>query len=389
MKRYLPGAVLLVALVYLSSTAFQCGSAETTSAKLYMQQKQWQKAEASLTKEIAKNDKNEEAWYLLGAVRLEMKNYAGMNDAYTRALALGDAHKNEITHNRLSIWGSMYNEGVNFYNRGKDTAACYDSALARFTTAIMMEPDSAGTYYVTALDEYAKQDYEGAQTNLQLAMQKNPRFFDAARFLGQLQYTFAQKRLEARDTAGAVADYGKAAEAFRTAFDVEPNNADNIQALIDAYERSHQSDKAETITRDAVTRDSTNKFFRYAYGVFLLKREQFPEAIAQFQKTLEIDPSYADATYNLGVAYLNWGVAIKAAADKAADAQKKGSRPVKEDTSYKEKFKLALPYLEQGVQLRPDDAALWTQLARLYAILNMPDKSRAAFEKADKLAKGK
>ena len=389
MKRYIPGAVLLAALVYVATTGFQCGSAETTSAKLYMQQKQWQKAEESLRKEIAKNDKNEEAWYLLGAVRLELKNYDGMNEAYARALALGDAHKNEIVHNRLSIWGAMYNQGVGFYNRGKDTTAYYDSAMTCFTTAIAMEPDSPGTYYVTALDAYAKQDFEGARTNLKLALAKNPRFFDAARFLGQLQYTFAQKQLDARDTAGSVAEYGKAAEAFRTAFELEPNNADNIQGLIDAYERSHQSEKAEAITRDAVVRDSTNKFFRYAFGVFLLKKEQFPEAIDQFRKVLEIDPSYTDATYNLGVAYLNWGVSIKAAADKAMESQKKGSKPPKEDTSYKEKFKLALPYLEQGVQLRPDDAALWTQLARLYAILNMPDKARAAFEKADKLAKGK
>ena len=389
MKRYFPGAVLLIALVYVAVTGFQCGSAETTSAKLYMQQKQWQKAEESLRKELAKNDKDEEAWYLLGAVRLEMKNYAGMNEAYTRALALSDVHKNEILHNRLSLWGAMYNEGVNFYNRGKDTAAYYDSAMTRFTTAILMEPDSPGTYYVSALDAYAKQDYETARTDLRSALQKNPRYFDAARFLGQLQYTFAQKQIDAHDTAAAVAEYGKAAEAFRTAFDLEPNNADNIQGLIDAYERSHQSEKAEAITRDAVVRDPSNKFFRYAFGVFLLKKEQFPEAIEQFRKVLEIDPSYADATYNLGVAYLNWGVSLKAAADKAAESQKKGSKPPKEDTSYKEKFKQALPYLEQGVQLRPDDAALWTQLARLYAILNMPDKSRAAFEKADKLVKGK
>jgi len=389
MKRFVPGAVILIALAYLSTTGFQCGSAETTSAKLYMQQKQWQKAEDSLIKELAKNDKNEEAWYLLGAVRLETKNYAGMNEAYSRALALGDAHKNEITHNRLSLWGAFYNEGVNFYNRGKDTAAYYDSAMVRFNNAILMEPDSSGTYYVAALANYAKQDYNASRTNLQTALQKNPRFFDAARFLGQLQYTFAQKALDAHDTAGAVADWGRAAEAFRTAFDLQPNNSENIQGLIDAYERSHQSDKAENITRDAVARDSTNKFFRYAFGVFLLKKEQFPEAIEQFRKTLELDPAYADATYNLGVAYLNWGVSIKAAGDRQAEAQKKGAKPVKEDTSYREKFKLSLPYLEQGVQLRPDDAALWTQLARLYAILNMPDKSRAAFEKADKLIKGK
>jgi Tfp pilus assembly protein PilF len=186
-----------------------------------------------------------------------------------------------------------------------------------------------------------------------------------------------------------VAEYAKAADLFKKSFDLQPNNADNIASLIDAYERSHQSDKAEAITRDAVTRDPKNKMFRYAFGVFLLKKEDYPGAIDQFTKTLEIDPNYSDASYNMGVAYLNWGVSIKAAGDKAAESQKKGSKPLKEDTSYKEKFKLALPYLEKGVQIRPDDAALWTQLARLYAILNMPDKSRAAFEKADKLMKGK
>ena len=389
MKRFLPVAVLLIAAVYLSSTGFQCGSAELTSAKLYIQQKQWQKAEESILKQIAKNDKDEDAWFLLGAVRLETKNYPGMNEAYTRTLALSDVHKPEITRNRLALWGSQYNEGVNYYNRGRDTAVYFDSALVRFNTAIALEPDSSTTYYVTALANYAKQDYDGSRRNLQTALKKNPDFFDAARFLGQLQYVFAQKHLDAKDTAAAQTDFGNAAESFKRAFDLQPNNAENIASLIDAYERSHQSEKAESLTRDAVQRDPKNKMFRYAYGVFLLKREEYPGAIDQFTKAIEIDPNYSDASYNMGVAYLNWGVSIKAAGDKAAESQKKGSKPLKEDTSYKEKFKLSLPYLEQGVQIRPDDAALWTQLARLYAILNMPDKSRAAFEKADKLMKGK
>jgi tetratricopeptide (TPR) repeat protein len=389
MKRYLPGALLLCAAVYLSLTGFQCGSAETTSARLYMQQKQWQKAEESLMKQVAKNDKDEEAWFLLGSVRLETKNYTGMNDAYTHALEVAPTHKAEISRNRLALWGTLYNDGVNFYNRGRDSSAYYDTALTRFNTAIALEPDSPGTYYVTALANYAKKDYEGARRNLMSALEKNPGFFDAARFLGQLDYVSAQSRLDAKDSAGAMAEYMKAADAFRKAFDIQPSNSENIAALIDAYERTHQSDKAEALTRDAVQRDPNNKLFRYAYGVFLLKKEEYPAAIEQFTKTLEIDPAYADASYNLGVAYLNWGVSLKAAADKASESQKKGAKAVKEDTSYKEKFKQSLPYLEQGVQYRPDDAALWTQLARLYAILNMPDKSRAAFEKADKLTKGK
>ena len=182
---------------------------------------------------------------------------------------------------------------------------------------------------------------------------------------------------------------GKGLDAFEVAYKSQPENVDNITSLIDIYERTGQSSKAENLTREAVAKDPKNKLFRYAYGVFLLKKESYPEAIEQFNKALEIDPSYSDAKYNLGVAYLNWGVSLKSEIDKRAETEKKGSKPVKDDTSYKEKFKQSLPYLEESAQIRTEDAALWTQLGRLYAILNMPDKSKAAFEKSDKLMKGK
>ncbi len=389
MKRHLPGAVLLIAAAYLSATGFQCGSAELTSAKLYIQQKQWQKAEESLQKQIVKNDKDPEAWFLLGQVRRETMDYAGMNDAYTRSLALSDVHKNEITHYRLLLWSNLYSEGASYIKRARDTAAYFDSALVRFKTGILLEPDSSETYYGSAIAYNAKQDYEGAGRDLQTALEKNPQFFDAARFLGQIQYAVAQNKLIAKDTAGATAEYAKAAESFKKAFDLQPDNPDNIAILIDAYERSHQTEKAEAITRDGVKRDPKNKIFRQAFGFYLLEKEDYAGAIEQFTKALEIDSSYSDASYNMGVAYLNWGVSLRTAAIKALESQKKGAKPVKEDVSYMEKFKLALPYLEQSVLTRPNESALWTRLGGLYAILNMQAKSKAAFEKADKLTKGK
>ena len=391
MNRYFPVTLLLIAAVYFSIAGFQCGSAEATSAKLYMQQKQWEKAEESLLKEILKNDKIEEAWFLLGQVRLERKNYAGMNDAYTRARTLSDVHKPDIDRNRLAIWAMMYNEGVRYYNVGKDTASYYDKAIETFKTAVSLVPDSAGTYYVAALAYYAKKDYPGAQSSLETALQKKPGFADAARFLGQLYYLLASQKNEAKDETGAQAQYEKAASAFEIAYKSDPGNADNITNLIDVYERTKKSDKAMPLTRDAVARDPNNKVFRYAYGVFLLKQDKFPESVEQFKKAVEIDPNFGDAIYNCGVANLNWGVSLKAEVDKKAETEKKGTkaRDAKEDITYKEKFKDALPFLEKSAELRGDDAVLWQQLGRLYAILNMVDKSRAAFEKSDKLMKNK
>ncbi|MBM2846806.1 MAG: tetratricopeptide protein, partial [Bacteroidetes bacterium] len=107
MRRYTPGVVLALLAIYFTVTGFQCGSAETTSAKLYITQKQYDKAEESLAKEVVKNDKNEEAWYLLGQVRIELKKYVEANSAYNKALAISDAHKMEIMNNKLALWQQM------------------------------------------------------------------------------------------------------------------------------------------------------------------------------------------------------------------------------------------------------------------------------------------
>ncbi len=391
MKRYFTFSLVILAVTYFATTGFQCGSAETTSARLYMQQKQWEKAEQSLLKEVAKNAQNEEAWFLLGQVRLEIKKYNEMNEAYTKALELGDAHKAEISRNRLAVWAMMYNDGVGLYNQGRDSAVFYEKALDRFSTAINLEPDSSSTYYVRALTYYAKQSMPPAIADLEVALAKNPGFEDAARLLGQIQYNQAMELLQAKDEAASNAMFGKATSSFEKAYQANPSNADNITNLIDVYERTKNSEKAMALTKNAVEKDPKNKVFRYAYGVFLLKQESYPESIEQFNKAVEIDPNYIDAVYNLGVAHLNWGVNMKAEADKKAEAerQKNKGKDVKEDIAYKMKFEEALPFLEKAAETRQDDIALWQQLGKLYANLNKVEKSKAAFEKFDKLSKGK
>lgn len=391
MKRYLPLGLLFLAFVYISTTGFQCGSAETTSAKLYLNQKQYDKAEASLLKELAKNDKNEEAWFLLGQTRLELRKYAEMNDAYTHALQLGDVHKSEIERNRLAIWAMMYNDGVGLYNKGHDTAAYYQKAIDRFSTAIAMVPDSSGTYYVRGLAYFALQDRKSAAGDFVKALQLKPDFEDAARRLGELYYNNGTEKLAQKDEAGAQSEFLLAAEAFEKSYKADPNNPENIISLIDVYGKTKNTEKALALTKSAVEKDPQNKVFRYAYGVFLQQQDKLPESIEQFKKAVEIDPNYGDAVVNLGISYLNWGVSMKGEADRKAEEQRKKNKgkEVKEDFSYKEKFKECLPYLERAAELRSDDLALLQRLGQVYANLNMVEKSRAAFDKLDRLSKGK
>jgi tetratricopeptide (TPR) repeat protein len=201
----------------------------------------------------------------------------------------------------------------------------------------------------------------------------------------------AMERVNAKDDAGSQSEFALATQTFEKAYNANPTNSDNINNLIDVYERTKNTDKALVLTRTAVEKDPNNKVFRFAYGVFLSRQDKFAEAIEQFKKAVEIDANYGDAIYNLGVAYLNWGVSMKAESDKQVEAEraKNKGKDVKTDFSYKEKFKEALPYLEKAQEIRPDDLDLLQRLGKVYANLNMVEKSKAAFERYDRLSKGK
>jgi tetratricopeptide (TPR) repeat protein len=232
---------------------------------------------------------------------------------------------------------------------------------------------------------------KSALADLEEAVKLKPDFEEAARLAGQVHYNMAMERANAKDEAGSQSEFILATQVFEKAYKANPNNPDNITNLIEVYERTKNADKALALTRTALEKDPNNKFFRYAYGVFLLKQDKFPEAIEQFKKAVEIDPAYGDAIYNLGVSYLNWGVSMKMESDKKAEAEraKNKGKDVKEDASYKEKFKEALPYLEKAQEVRPDDLGLLQQLGKVYANLNMVEKSKTAFERYDRLSKGK
>lgn len=330
--------ILLVIVAAFATTGFQCSSAEITSARIYVQQKNWPKAEDACLKEIAKNDKNEEAWYTLGQVRYEMRKYPDALDAFAKAGSISETHKADIAKYKLVIWQSSFNDGVRFFNAGRDTSAYYDSALACFTKGIMAEPDTPMTYFVAGRTALAKKDMKASLDYFETAMAKNPRYAEAASALGDIHYSMGLEKASAKDEAGADAEFQKSVSAYETAYNLAPDNSNTITALIEVLDRTKNPGKALSITRDAIAREPNNKVYRYALGVFLLQQAEafaasakydsaesrYADGVEQFKKALEIDPNYADATYNAGVSYLNWGVTLRSALDKKMESMKRG-----------------------------------------------------------------
>ncbi len=379
-------------LLGLSFMGLECASTNITSAKLYIQQKNYDKAIDVLQKEVQTNPKSDEAYYYLGYVYGEKEMFDKMNDAYNKSLSISKKYDKEINDSKKYYWAQLFNKGVKYYQAAneavktnKDSSkVLYDKSINSFKLAVQLEPDSADTYKNLAFVYMSNGDNDNAIEPLKTLIDKQ-NSLDGYKFLGEIYYAKGQNlgsKFEsshnAQDSIKAMDYYNQVITLLEKGRKFYPDNSDLLLTLSNAYISAHKIDVAINAFKEGVEKDPNNKFYRYNYGVLLLGKKDYQGAILQFEKAIDIDPEYENALYNIAVAYVKWG----------ADLAKESND--KEDTTiaYKPKFQSALPYLEKLVQIREDDAQTWELLGKVYTVLNMKDDAENAFSKADKIRKG-
>jgi len=387
LKKLYIASILLIGIFF---TGFQCSSTELTSAKLYIQQKNYDKAVESLKKEVEKNPQSDEGYYLLGAVYAETEQYDNMIDAFDKSVAISDKYAQTIRDYRKQNWVDLHNRGVNFFNRGtnttnKDSSEIYfNKAITSFNQAIKVEPDSAETYKTLAFVYMRNQKYDEAMVPLQKLIDKE-QSLDGYKFLGEIIYVKGnelknkyQETKNVQDSLEALDYFNKAVNILEQARKKYPDDEDILLTLSNAYIGANKIDVAMDAFKAGVEKDPTNQYYRYNYGVLLLGSDDFQGAEQQFLKAVEIDSNYENANYNLAVTYVKWG------ANLSKEADEKGQMG---STEYKEKYQKALPYLEKVAQMKKEDPVMWELLGKVYTVLGMQDDAQNAFNKADQLRK--
>ena len=143
--------------------AFQCSTPEFTGAKISIGQKNYKEAIRLLEIETQKNPTNEEAWFLLGSLKADQFDYAGMNVAFDSALKISDKHAREIHSVRYNRWGSHVNAGVGYLERGsQDSTQYYEMSLNEFRRAMQAWPDTSLTLRYLGFAYNNKGDYDSA-----------------------------------------------------------------------------------------------------------------------------------------------------------------------------------------------------------------------------------
>jgi tetratricopeptide (TPR) repeat protein len=103
----------------LALQSFECASPEFTSAKLALNQKDYQKARDLLEKVVAKNPNDANAWYLLANCKRTLMDYTGAGEAIIKAQSLPTEGtlRSQIATESYVIWVEVYNLGVNSFNQ--------------------------------------------------------------------------------------------------------------------------------------------------------------------------------------------------------------------------------------------------------------------------------
>ncbi len=376
--------MLFIGIMFLG---FQCASTELTSAKLYIQQKNWDKALETLQTEVAKNPKSDEGYYLLGTVYSELEKTDEMIAAFDESLAISNKYEKSIKEYRTFQWANNFNRGVSLFQRGskatdKDsTTMYYNLAIGAYQKAIILEPDSAETYrnlafaYLTS--GKAEESVEPLKKLIDLEQAE-----EGYQYLGEVYYTLGANMMSDYQNTKNVADSVKAMGYLESSITTLneglqkfPENSEMQVAITSSYIAANKIDVAISSAEKLVEKDPLNKVYRYNYGVLLLNVEKYAEAETQLKKAIEIDPDYENAIYNIGVTYVKWGTAIN------KEAEKQGL--ISED--YKKKYEMAVPHLEKVVEKDPTNVAIWELLGKVYSVLGMTDDATNAFNKADEL----
>lgn len=144
------------------------------------------------------------------------------------------------------------------------------------------------------------------------------------------------------------------------------------QNLLAYYAEKKDNAAALGFADALLANDPNNKIANYSKGVVLFGEEKYEEALPFFEKSTEVDPTFADAYYNAGVCCCNEGYAINDAISQKKLTKKEYDAEI---AKVKEWYKKAEPYFLKVRELEPDNAERWaSRLKTVYYIIG--DKAK-------------
>ena len=353
-KNYLSIVLSLTAILIL----IRCSSQEYTSAKLYIQQREWEKAEENLLKAIIVEPENSEIYYQLGyhIYALQKKDWKMMNETLDRALAIdpdkkilgGEKSLKEIINmTRKQFWSEVYNKGVEEFNNYRNgNMAGKDAELKRsintFITSSEIKPDEAQSYLMLSTCTFYTGDQLESEKYILKAVELSPDDANINLTAGQI---FMQKK-----------ELERALPYIKKSVDLDPSNTKSIRNLAQIYYDTGNMEKSIETYEDAINKETDREVKSDLYfnlGILYNRVDNFEEAEFNFMNALDEDPEDIEAIMGMAQVF-----------EKA------------------EKWRKAEKFYRELISIDPDNPEHYRGMSRVKLQQGEPDQSKRFLDKA-------
>ncbi|MBN2213972.1 MAG: tetratricopeptide repeat protein [Bacteroidales bacterium] len=180
----------------------------------------------------------------------------------------------------------------------------------------------------------------------------------------------------------ALGDTANALETLKRGFKENPENQSILIELINFYLLRGESEAALEYLALAKQDDPENISFIFAEGTIFDKLDRTDDAIEAYKECIELDSSYFNAYFNLGVVYYNKAVKIIDDAQDIEDLATYNEMMAESEVE----FANAIPYMEKAREIVPDDKVkceVLSTLKTLYYRVKNEEKRLATIEEME------
>ena len=336
-----------------------CASEELTSAKLYIQQQDWENAEIYLVKALAVEPENPEIPYLLGdLIYGKNKDWAKMNEMFDKALSLGrdkvilqgGTVSDYVTQAKEQHWVTIYNKGVSSFNQFRKSeegegSQFLQDAITTFKIATEVDPSNGQAYGILSNCLFASGDLDGAVEAASLGATKDPGNFNINMAAGKM-FTAAD------DKESALIYYERA-------IGIDPTNSLARRQLAQTYYDVGDIEMSLATYEDAIAKETDNNLkadLYYNLGVLNMQLGDFQQAEDNFSLAYDYNPNDIDALRGIAQTFEN-----------------------------AEKWRRAEYFYRKQIEIEPENPQHYRAMARVLLRQGDTDKAQEYFDKSKEL----
>ena len=351
-----------IALLGFAAVIFvDCTSQEYTSAKLYIQQQEWEKAEEFLIKAVDAEPENPEIPYQLGyhIYGVQKKDWEKMNQSFDRALTIDPNKKilgqektvkEFVVMARTQFWVEMYNRGVVEYDEYR--AAPMDQkdsvlikAIKTFEISATIKTDEAQSYFMLSTCNHLAGNTDKSENYILKAVELSPNDANVNFWAGQI---FMQKQ-----------EFETALPYIQKAVELEPSNTKSIRNLAQIYYDMGQLEESIQTYESAIDKETDHEVKADLYfnlGILYNRVGNLEEAEYNFINALDENPDDIEAVMGMAQVFEN-----------------------------AEKWRKAEKFYRELIAIDPDNPDHYRGMSRVLLQQGEPDESLRYLEKAKRL----